>query len=70
MKRKITEVKRISNLVIFNRSGRNTTYLLNTEKKVRRIEQLAGDLLINGKATAKHGSSGERFNLIITSNIQ
>lgn len=72
MNGKVTEIKRISQLVIFYRNGGkvNRTYKLDTERKVRRIEQVVGDLLINSKAIAKHGSRGDRFNIIVTANIQ
>ena len=72
MNGKVTEIKRISQLVIFCRDGGkvNRTYKLDSETKVRRIEQVVGDLLIGGRAVAKHGSTGNRFNIIVTANIQ
>lgn len=72
MNEKITEIKRISHLIIFCRNGGkvNRTYKLDTEAKVRRIERMVSDLLISNKAFAKHGSRGDRFNIIVTANIQ
>lgn len=67
---KVTQLKRIGNLVIFSRSGKNRTYLIGTEQRLRRIEQLVGGLLISNNAHATHGDSFENFRLIVTKNIQ
>lgn len=67
---KVTELKRINHLVIFCRSGVNRTYVIQTDKQLRRVEQLVGNLLINGDAYASHGSNGQNFRLTISKNIQ
>lgn len=67
---KVTELKRINHLVIFCRSRVNRTYVIRTEKQLRRLEQLVGNLLINGDAHASHSSRGENFRLIVSKNIQ
>ena len=67
---KVTELKRINHLVIFCRSSVNRTYVIRTDNQQRRVEQLVGNLLINGDARASHGSNGQNFRLTVSKNIQ
>lgn len=68
---KITRIRRISDtLAVISRDGRNQTYLLDTEKKQRRLEQVAGALIVEGKCHVRKGSTGMRFDIDVSKNIQ
>ena len=67
---KTTAIKKIGGLGIFVADGRNRTYLLNSETKLRRFDHLAASLIQAKMAVAQPGSRGDGYSLIIVSNIQ
>ena len=69
---KITRIRRIGGLVIFWR-GRNHqhTYVINSDKNERKIEQMIGKLIINGQCHIRRGSDSRHyFDAYVTKNIQ
>ncbi len=68
---KITRIRRIGRLVIFWRGVEHKTYVINSDKNERKIEQMVGKLIINKQCHIRRGSDSRRyFDAYITKNIQ